>query len=57
MGKNQWFDEDDDLDWSEVEKATRNFKGSADEIEDILIDQIRPNRKKKKQTRFSEYED
>lgn len=48
MGKNQWFSDDDDLDWSEVEKVTRNFKGSAEDIEDILIDELRPVKKKKK---------
>lgn len=47
MGKKQWFEEDD-FDWDEIEKATRNFKGSVDEIEDILIDDIRPHRKKRK---------
>ena len=48
MGKNRWSDDDESLDWGEIEKVTRNFKGSADEIEDLLIDEIRPNRKKKK---------
>jgi hypothetical protein len=48
MGRNQWFGEDEDLDWNEIEKVTRNFKGSADEIEEILIDELRPTRKKKR---------
>ena len=48
MGKNSWFSDDEDIDWTEVEKVTRNFRGSADEIEDMLIDEVRPARKRKK---------
>lgn len=55
MSKSQWHSDDDEIDWEEIEKVTRNFKGSADEIEDILIDEIRPSRKKKK--RFSKFFD
>lgn len=48
MSKNKWSDDDEFFDWEEVERATRNFKGSVEEIEDLLIDEVRPSRKKRK---------
>jgi len=41
-------DDDDDFDWKEIEKVTKNYKGSADDLEDILIDEAYQKRKKKK---------
>lgn len=57
MGKNQWLDEDDDSDWEVIEKMTRNFKGSADEIEEILDEGPTRKKHRKKITRFSDFED
>ena len=57
MGRNQWLDEDDDSDWGAIEKATRNFKGSLDEIEDLLDEEPVRRKSKKKITKFLDYGD
>jgi hypothetical protein len=57
MGKNQWLDEDDDSDWEVIEKMTRNFKGSADEIEEILDEGPTRKKHRKKIIKFSDFED
>jgi|APGre2960657505_1045072.scaffolds.fasta_scaffold88955_2 hypothetical protein len=50
-------DDDDDFDWEEIEKVTKNYKGSADDLEDILIDEAYQKRKKKKKPgRFTDEE-
>lgn len=48
MGRHTFKDDNDDFDWEEIEKATKNYKGSADDLEEILIDEAYPKRKKKK---------
>jgi hypothetical protein len=40
--------EDDDMDWQNLEKVAKNFKGSADDIEEIIYE-LGPKKKKKKQ--------
>lgn len=40
--------EDDDMDWQNLEKVAKNFKGSADDIEEIIFE-LEPKKKKKKQ--------
>lgn len=57
MGKNQWLDEDDDSDWGAIEKVTRNFKGSVDEIEEMLDDNPIRKKPRKKVHKFLGYEE
>jgi hypothetical protein len=40
---------DDDFDWDDIERVTKNFKGSVDDIEEIILDEIQPKKKKKNQ--------
>jgi hypothetical protein len=50
------FDEDD-YDWSEI-KHLKNYRGSADDIEEILdSEDMQSKRKKKKPGKFSNGED
>ena len=58
MGRHIFKDnDDDDFDWEEIEKVTKNYKGSADDLEDILIDEAYQKRKKKRKPgRFTDEE-
>ena len=57
MGRHTFKDDNDDFDWEEIEKVTKNYKGSADDLEEILIDEDYPKRKKmKKPGRFTDEE-
>jgi hypothetical protein len=57
MGRHTFNDDNDDFDWEEIEKVTKNYKGSADDLEEILIDEAYPKRKKKKKPgRFTDEE-
>ena len=49
MGKQNYFDDDDEFDWEDIERITKNFKGSADDIEEIIFNEVQPKRKKKQQ--------
>ena len=48
MGKKNNID-DDDFDWEDIERVTKNFKGSADDIEEIIFTELQPKKKKKQQ--------
>jgi hypothetical protein len=57
MGKQNHFDDEDDFNWEDIERITKNFKGSADDIEDIIFNEAQPKKKKKQQifkTRFDQ---
>jgi hypothetical protein len=41
MGRHTFKDDNDDFDWEEIEKVTKNYKGSADDLEEILIDEFK----------------
>ena len=57
MGRHTFKDDNDDFDWEEIEKVTKNYNGSADDLEEILIDEDYPKRKKKKKPgRFTDEE-
>jgi hypothetical protein len=49
MGKQNYFDDDDEFDWEDIERITKNFKGSADDIEEIIFNEVQPKKKKKQQ--------
>jgi hypothetical protein len=57
MGKQNHFDDEDDFNWEDIERITKNFKGSADDIEDMIFNEVQPKKKKKQQifkTRFDQ---
>lgn len=56
MGKRNNIN-DDDFDWEDIERVTRNFKGSVDDIEEIILDEIQPKKKKKQQVLKSKFLD
>ncbi len=47
MGR-KFEEEDEDMDWQNLERVAKNFKGSADDIEEIIME-MEPKKKKKKQ--------
>ena len=47
MGR-KFDDEDDDMDWQNLERVAKNFKGSPDDMEEIILE-MEPKKKKKKQ--------
>ena len=49
MGKQNYFDDDDEFDWEDIERITKNFKGSANDIEEIIFNEVQPKKKKKQQ--------
>lgn len=49
MGKQNYFDDDDEFDWEDIERIAKNFKGSADDIEEIIFNEVQPKKKKKQQ--------
>jgi hypothetical protein len=49
MGKQNHFDDDDEFDWEDIERITKNFKGSANDIEEIIFNEVQPKKKKKQQ--------
>ena len=49
MGKQNYVDDDDEIDWEDIERITKNFKGSADDIEEIIFNEVQPKKKKKQQ--------
>lgn len=56
MGRKQYPDDDDDLDLGELEKITRNYKGSVDELEEFIIDNVPIKKKKRKPGKFHDSE-
>ena len=57
IGKQNHFDDEDDFNWEDIERITKNFKGSADDIEDMIFNEVQPKKKKKQQifkTRFDQ---
>lgn len=56
MGRKQYPDDDDDLDLGELEKITRNYKGSVDELEEFIIDNVPMKKKKRKPGKFHDSE-
>lgn len=37
---------EEDFDWEDIERIAKNFKGSADDIEEIILDEVQPKKKK-----------
>lgn len=56
MGRKQYQDDDDDFDFDELEKVTKNFRGSVDELEEIIIDSVPVKKKKRKPGKFYDSE-
>lgn len=56
MGKKNNID-DDDFDWEDIERVTKNFKGSIDDIEEIIFSEIQPKKKKKQQILKSRFDE
>jgi hypothetical protein len=56
MGKKNNID-DDDFDWEDIERVTKNFKGSADDIEEIIFTELQPKKKKKQQILKSRFDE
>jgi len=56
MGRKQYSDDDDDFDLSELGKITKNYRGSADELEEIIIDNVPMKKKKRKPGKFHDSE-
>lgn len=56
MGRKQYSDDDDDFDLEELERVTRNFRGSVGELEDIIIDNVPPPKRKRKPGKFHDSE-
>jgi hypothetical protein len=56
MGKQNYFDDDDEFDWEDIERITKNFKGSADDIEEIIFNEVQPKKKKKQQILRSKFD-
>jgi hypothetical protein len=46
MGR-KFDNEEDDMDWQDLERVAKNFKGSADDMEEIIME-MEPKKKKKK---------
>lgn len=47
MGR-KFDNEEDGTEWQDIERVAKNFKGSVDDIEDIIME-MEPKKKKKKQ--------
>lgn len=56
MGRKQYPDDDDDFDLSELDRITKNYKGSVDDLEEIIIDNISIKKKKRKPGKFHDSE-
>lgn len=56
MGRKQYPDDDDDFDLDELDKITKNYRGSIDELEEIIIDAVQIKKKKRKPGKFHDSE-
>jgi len=56
MGKKNSM-HDDDFDWEDIERVTKNFKGSVDDIEEIILNEVQPKKKKKQQILKNRFDD